>query len=303
VRVKLVAGAVAALCAVSGPAAASGNDFRLNGVDANGDGILFTSEGGFAANDPAFRSFATELGFLLSPRNASPAETLGLAGFEVGILWSGHFVSDANHWLLTEDGQQNQEASRFLQTLQLDLRKGLPLSFEIAATMAWLTDSQVFAPGVELRWAFHEGYDFLPDFALRGAVTTMVGNPDMDLTVISTDLVISKSIPAGAALRIAPYVSFGALFTAASTEVIDPTPTSFVPVVPGDPSTLRPDRENDIAFQSLGLTDEVYAKVMLGVRAHMSLVDLLVQGEVQMFRDGEIIGPAGTLTVKLALSF
>jgi len=299
VRVGLVVLFGAALGVVSGSARAGGNDFRLNG---GGREILFSCEPRpCAADDGAFRSFATELGFLLSPRLAAPAATAGVAGFEVGVLWSGHFVSDEEHWLLTEDASTTGEGSDFLQTLQLEIRKGLPWSFEVGAMLTWLSDSQIFAPGLELRWAFREGYDFLPDFAFRGAISTMVGNPDMDLTTITTDVVLSESIPAGGIVEVTPYASFGALFTAASSDVVDPTPTTFIEQ--GDPPVRVPDTENDIAFDAVGFGDEVYAKVVLGTRARFSLIDLAVQGEFQMFREGDVIGPAGTITTKLALSF
>jgi hypothetical protein len=302
VRFALAALVAASVLASSGPVRAGGTDFRLNGVDRNGQGILFSCEPlPCAADDAAFASFATELSFLLSPRLASPAATLGVAGFEVGLLWSGHFVSDEDHWLLTEDGQDTGEAASFLQTMQLEVRKGLPLSFEVAATLSWLVDSQVFAPGLELKWAFQEGYDYLPDLALRGAVNTMVGSPDMSLTNITADFVLSKSVAAGGVARITPYASFGALFTSASSEVVDPTPTTFVEQ--GDPPVRVPDSENDIAFDAVGLTEEVFAKVTAGVRARFSLIDVLVQGELMMFRDGEVIGPAGTVTTKLSLVF
>lgn len=301
-RFGLVVLVAASLTAGGSTAVAGGNDFRLGGTRGDGEGILFSCEPRPCAPDnAAFRDFATELGFLLAPRLATPAATLGVAGFEVGLLWSGHFVSDEDHWLLTEDGQATEEPSSFFQTLQLDIRKGLPLSFEVGATLTWLTDSQVFAPGLDLRWAFQEGYDFMPDFALRGAISTMVGNPDFDLTMISTDVVISKGIPAGGLANITPYASFGALFTAASSEVVDPTPTTFVEV--GDPPVRIPDNENDIAFDRVDFTDEVYARVIAGVRSRFSIIDVLVQGELQMFRDGRVAGPVGTVTTKLALVF
>ncbi len=287
--------------AASGPAWAGGNDFRLNGTR-NGEGILFScAQQPCVADDREFRNFATELAFVLSPRLTSPADTLGMAGFNVGIGWTGNFVSGEDYWLLTEDGQQTQEATTFLNTLQVDIRKGLPWSFELAATFTWLTDSQIFAPGAELRWAFQEGYSFLPDFGLRGAVSTMVGNPDMDLTTLSADVVISKPIPAGAIARITPYVSFAALFVTASTGVVDPTPVTFVQDGADDP--LRPDVENDIAFQSIQLGDEIQGKLTIGIRSRFSLIDFLVQGELQALRNDDFVGPAGALTVRLALNY
>ncbi|NJK90130.1 MAG: hypothetical protein HC923_12595 [Myxococcales bacterium] len=285
-----------AASSVPTPASALSNDFRLNQTRPDGSGILFTCASGTCAPDNrGFRSFATELAFITAPRFAAPADTLGVAGFEVGVQWSGSFLSDDDHWGLTEEAGESGQRTSFLQTLQLGVRKGLPFSFEVGASMSWLVDSEMFIPGVELRWAFQEGYDFLPDFAVRGAVSHLVGNRDMSLTVLSTDVTLSKTAALGGLCRLTPFVGFGALWTAASSEIVDPTPSTLV--------GGQPDTPNDIVFESVDLTDEVQARAAAGIRARFSLVDVQVQGELQMFRDGELVGPVGTLSANLGLNY
>ncbi len=61
-------------------AEAGDSDFRLNAATGSGAGrrgVLFDES--FRPRNDLFRDFATQLGFVLAPRNASPAETLGHA--------------------------------------------------------------------------------------------------------------------------------------------------------------------------------------------------------------------------------
>ena len=89
-----------------GAASAGDLDFRLNNGP-NDQPVLIEGDAvqGFSPNNARFRDFVTQLGFVLAPRLASPAETLGHAGFHVSAMWSGSFVSaDEPYWLVTERG-------------------------------------------------------------------------------------------------------------------------------------------------------------------------------------------------------
>jgi hypothetical protein len=290
------------------PAQAADNDFRLNATK-NGDGVLFhcsnpalkiaqcTGSNFFVPDDAAFAALATQLGYVFSPRLASPAETLGHSGFHVGILWSGTSVSsDQAYWNVTEraadrgDGTGGGSPRGFLQTLQLEVRKGLPFSFELGANFMWLVESQLFAPGLEVRWALQEGYKYIPDIGFRGSVNHMVGNRDMLLTTVGLDAVVSKSFGLFGMVNVAPYASWSLIFIAASSRVIDPTPT-----IEGDVS-------NNIVFKEVGATDKIHHKLTLGVRTIYYVLNVSVQGEFQM-AEGSFFGPVATITTKLGLDF
>jgi hypothetical protein len=277
-------------------ASAADNDFRLNATARDGSGVLFsrTPEPGgrftYFANDAAFNSFATQLGYVLAPRLASPADTLGYSGFDMGLLWSGTFVSSGqSYWNVTEKGQTGSPNS-MLQTLQIEARKGLPFSFELGVTMMWLIESQLFAPGIEVRWALQEGYKYTPDFGLRGSVSHMVGNRDMNLTTIGLDAVVSKSFGLFGMVNIAPYFSWSLIMIAASSRVIDPTPTN-----EGDVS-------NNFVFKEIGATDKIHHKLTIGARTLYYVLNVSVQGEFQML-EGGFFGPVATITTKLGLDF
>lgn len=268
---------------------AGGNDFNLR----NGRDILFSrnADGTYRTLSAAWRAFSTELGFALAPRLASPAETLGHAGFHVGAMWSGTLVSDDEpYWTITERGRSGNPA-RALQTLQLEIRKGLPLSFEIGLNFSWLADSEIFSPGIEVRWAIHEGYRYLPDFAIRGSANHMVGVRDMLLTTVGLDLVVSKSFSVLGTASLTPYLSWAFLLIAADSRVIDPTPE------------IDSDEENNFVLEEISATSKVHHRLTMGLRTLYSRLNVSVQGELQMFGESKTVGPVVTITAKLGLDF
>ncbi|MBI2372868.1 MAG: hypothetical protein HYV07_02595 [Deltaproteobacteria bacterium] len=270
-------------------AAAGGNDFRLNATLPNGEGIFFQTDTGsvFTPRTEAWTAFANELGSVIAPRIASPAETLGHGGFALGLLWSGSMVSSsADYWKATSVGQSTGQPRGLLQTLQLEVRKGLPLSFEIGLDLVWLADSQMFAPGVEVRWAPVEGYRFVPDLAVRGSASHLVGSRDVNLTVVGIDAVISKSFGVGGFVNIAPYGSFSIVMVAATPRVIDPTPTD------------EGDVGKNMVLPSLSAGDNANGKLTIGSRFLFSMLNLSLQSEFML-----LDSPLVTISTKLGLEF
>ncbi|MFO0725511.1 MAG: hypothetical protein U1E65_17135 [Myxococcota bacterium] len=286
--------AAVAILGVSGRAQAAGNDFRLNARSADGNGILFT---GSTPNPDAWRRLTTELAYVMSPRLAEPAETLGHAGFQVAMLWSGSLVSSGeSYWGVTERAQlPNGKASPLLSTLQLDLKKGLPFSFELGANVAWLVESNMVAPGLEVRWTFQEGYALAPDVGIRAGVTHLVGNRDLSMTVVGIDGVISKGFGIGGFMHLAPYLSWTVMMVAASSRVIDPTPT------------VDKDFGDNFVFPELKPGDNIHHKLTLGARALFYVLNLSFQSEFEMLEKDatgtKFFGSVATVSVKLGAEF
>ncbi|MCK6550289.1 hypothetical protein L6R52_30920 [Myxococcota bacterium] len=278
-------------------ARANSNDFRLN-ARSGGDGVLFTTQDGrYLPLDERWRAFATELGYVLAPRLASPTETLGHAGFHVGVMWSGTSISsDEPYWRVTEAGQTGAPSS-MLHTLQLDVRKGLPFSFELGVNVMWLLESQLFAPGLEVRWGLQEGYDYIPDLSVRGSVNHMVGNRDMQLTTAGFDIGLSKGFGLLGMVHVTPYVSWGFLFVAASSRVIDPTPTVEVDNGAG----FEADLANNFVYSEI--KPDLNHKLTIGLRTIYYVLNVSVQGELQMLTDDGFVGPVKTISTKLGLDF
>jgi hypothetical protein len=232
---------------------------------------------------------------VLGPRLAAPAETLGHAGFHVSAGWTGSFV-DANRpeWRVTDVARRTGEASGLLQTLAVDVRKGLPFSFEVGAQLQWLVDSEVFAPGAELRWALEETHDYVPDLAFRAAVSHVVGNRDLSLTTAAFEGSVSKDFGLFGMVSLTPYLGWALVLPTARSGIIDPTPATFV----GMPR--RPDVENDFVFEAVELGDVTNHRVTAGLRVLVHIVAVTVQGEIQAL--GEEAAVHG-LTAKFGLDF
>lgn len=233
--------------------------------------------GGYAPRNDRFRALASQLGMVLAPRLASPARTPGHARFRVAAAWTGSFVAaNEPYWQVTERAARTGEASDVLQTLQVEMRKGLPYSFELAGQLQWLVDSEVFAPGLELGWTLEEPASWAPDLAIRAAVSHAVGSRDFGLTTAAFAGIVSRSFGALGMVELTPWAAWAVVMPTARSRVIDPTPAGLV----GTP--LRRDVENDFVFEAVDLGDVVNHRASVGFRALVHVVTLGVQGELQV---------------------
>ena len=118
------------------------------------------------------------------------------------------------------------------------------------------------------------------------------GRADDLLTTVALDAVLSKSFGLFGMLNVAPYVGWSFVMIAATSRVIDPTP-----VDEGDP-------QQNFVFDELGVTNRLNHKLTFGVRLLVYVVNISVQGELQMLADYPTGGGAvSTVTTKLGLDF
>jgi hypothetical protein len=96
-------------------------------------------------------------------------------------------------------------------------------------------------------------------------------------------------------VNVAPYFSFSLLMMAASSRVIDPTPTD------------ETDVGANIVLPELSATGNMHQKMTLGTRLLFSVFNLTVQGEFQFLEDTptgrKVFGPVATITTKLGLDY
>ncbi|MCB9522413.1 MAG: hypothetical protein H6702_03415 [Myxococcales bacterium] len=242
-----------ALLLASGGAQALDNDPALErlcrGYDpANGGAIPCTRP--VRPNQAAFKDYTRELGFVFAPRLLQPAETLGISGFQFDVQTSITAInSDEQYWKLAiEDGKPEA----VLTTMALDVRKGLPYSFEVGANLTYLFDSELWGLGTSLKWALNEAVDQFPvDFAVRGSVIHLVGTPQMSLTTVGIDGIVSRSFGAAGAVNFGPYLAYSPLLVFARSGVVDATPGT-----PDDP-------EGSFTFSG---EDQVVHRFVIGVR-------------------------------------
>jgi hypothetical protein len=177
-----------------------------------------------------FRMLATELAAMVAPRPSTPADTLGHSGFDftaelaIAKVQGNGRIGGERYWVVQQTAAGKEAPTTHLIPT-LHMRKGLPFSFEIGATVQWITQSNMFNPGIEIKWALNEGFKYIPDLAVRGFGSRLVGNRDLDLTVAGFDLILSKAIGIAGVVNFTPWGGWGMVMFDAATGNLDFDPS------------------------------------------------------------------------------
>jgi hypothetical protein len=228
-------------------------------------------------NEKAFRSFAGQLGEVMTIKGVAPADTPGVAGFVFQIDRS------FNDFDVKTDGAENPwvlahktgkpEAS--MGTTQIHVRKGLPFSFEVGTVLTLLDDSDLLAVGVEGKWALHEDIFWpLPDLAIHGGVNTLLGSPDLVLTNLQIDALTSLPIGISSVVNLTPFAGYGVVLPFSASRLIDTTPDDARPAVASDSNVLR--NQPEVNFS---LDTEVRPVAVVGARFQWAMLDLTYQSQ------------------------
>jgi hypothetical protein len=271
---RLLAGAVLLLLPV---AAQASNNFTLQrfgtcdelGPNKN---CLRTS-----TKDKAFRSFAGQLGEVMTIKGVAPADSPGVAGFVFQIDRS------FNDFDVKTDGAENPwvlahktgkpEAS--MGTTQIHVRKGLPFSFEVGTVLTLLDDSDLMAVGVEGKWSLHEDIFWpLPDLAIHGGVNTLLGSSDLVLTNLQIDALTSLPIGIGSVVNLTPFGGYGVVLPFSASRLIDTTPGDARPAVDSGDNDLK--NQPEVSFS---LDTEVRPVAVVGARFQWAMLDLTYQSQ------------------------
>ena len=253
-----------------GMAAADDNDLILarltNRMD---DGAGNTT---IIPQNAELRSLASELGVVLAPHMLTPADTVGFGGFQFTVDYTTTTIdADASHWRARE----GTDTPSSLTTVGFFARKGMwfPVpSFEIGGGATHLVDSNIWTAQLYTKLALVEGYHQLPipSFSARGAVSRMMSQRELDLTIASFDLVASKHFGIGGTWRLDPFLGWNLLMVIPRSEVIDATP-DVDPLVPGQ----EMDSMNSFVFKDQDVI--LRNRFMLGVKMQFSIVQLTVE--------------------------
>jgi len=237
----------------------------------------------------AFEALSRDLAFVMSPKGITPAETVGEAGFEMSFEMNLNVIdSNADYW---QRSVEDQSPNDVLVVSQIHLAKGLPFSFEIGAILSHLFDSDMWAMGAELAWAWHEDYFYpAPDLGIRGFVNHMVGSTDINLTTAGFDVLMSIPIGVGGVVAITPFVGYNFTAVFSSSRLLDATPEDSTPPIEGTGTVVSVKPE--FVFDNINKT---YSRYLGGFRIRFALVNFsfetLYAEEVQ------------TYSVKLGLDF
>ena len=149
-----------------------------------------------------FKTLSEDLGSALSYKPVTPAEPLGITGFDVGLVVTATDVgrSTANLKAATN----GQESISTLIVPKLHIAKGLPLNIDVAAFVSKVPTTNISLFGGELRYAILAGSVATPAVAIRGAMTKLTGVDQLSLDTKSLDISISKGF-----LMFTPYAGVG----------------------------------------------------------------------------------------------
>ncbi|MBA3539343.1 MAG: hypothetical protein H0T79_06915 [Deltaproteobacteria bacterium] len=226
-----------------------------------------------------FRSLASELGVVLAPHMLTPADTVGFGGFQFTFDIADTTIDNtATYWRARESANPTMtgaQGTSTLRTIGLFARKGiwLPLpSFEIGLGAVHLVDSNIWAGQMYAKFAVVEGYHQLPlpSLAVRGGVSRMMTQRELDLTIASLDITASKHLSIGDTWRFEPFVGWNLLVIIPRSEVIEPTPT-IDPLMPGSDA----DSKLNFVFKD---QDNIYRqRVVLGAKFRYHVLQLTIE--------------------------
>lgn len=189
----------------------------------------------YAPDNENFHRLSSQMGFAVAAPITTGAATTGTKGFYIGFETSIASIDDgADYWRLGTRGDGSSGENRFvnesLVSSRLHLRKGLPFGLELGLEGGRFYDTSLWVFGADLKIAILEGFRegwkaILPDIALRGTVRTLTGGlGQMQMTVPSFDLIVSKKIVLGSVFELTPIVGAQLFWIFADSEVIDLTP-------------------------------------------------------------------------------
>jgi hypothetical protein len=230
-------GWIAAALLLLAPATASAGDndlvlHRLAVLQTDGAG----APTGVVGQNLEFRALVSELGVVLAPRLLAPSDTLGFAGFQFSAdVGYTSVSSDESWWRALEsspdpgamDGVNHGNGT--MPTMGVFVRKGMwfPVpSVELGAGFVHLMDSSMWTAQTYAKIGLHEGYHDLPvpSVAVRGGASRLMGSNQLDMTVASLDVSVSKQLGIGGTWSFSPYGGWNALFIVPRSEVLDATP-------------------------------------------------------------------------------
>ena len=228
-----------------------------------------------------FRLLTSELALSLAPRPLSPAETIGISGFEFSIGNAYADISqEARHWQgqpgapIFEGVTDGHKIPAIFWVPYLHLRKGLPLSTEIGVHSSYLAFSSMFMVGADLKITLHESYlRWFPSISTRTAFSTLFGASDFVISTGELDVLASLPIGIGGMVRINPYIGVGMMFMDATSDVIDETPYNV-----NDQSGGQQTSQGSLyTFPRMKWYDNTFQRFMIGTQVQVSFIKLLYE--------------------------
>jgi hypothetical protein len=171
----------------------------------------------FAANDlnnlqalaqSEFRALSEDLGSALSYKPLTPAEPLGITGFDMGFeVTSTKMDKSAQAWNKATGGSSVST----IYVPKLHIAKGLPLNIDVAAFYSAIPTTNIKLVGAELRYAVLPGGIATPAVAIRGSYTKLSGVDQLAFNTKGLDVSISKGFA-----MFTPYAGVGQVWVSST---------------------------------------------------------------------------------------
>jgi hypothetical protein len=184
----------------------------------------------------AFKRLINQYGFAFAPTAMHSARTTGFGGLHLSLEAAYTSIdSSKDYWKKgtegTNDSVSGQNASPVgtLQLYSVKMRKSFGFGLEATGSVGVMPKTSLWSYGADIRMSILEGFrrgipGFIPDVAVGGGVRTITGTPELQLTVSSLDVQISKPIAIESAVVITPWVGYQMLWIFGDSNVIDFTP-------------------------------------------------------------------------------
>jgi hypothetical protein len=156
-------------------------------------------------NQAQFKSFSEDISSAISYKPVTPAEPLGILGFDMGIEATQTKLQNPALWTQATSGAFTS-SSVVLPKLHAFI--GLPFNFDVGAFYSEAPSTNIKVYGGELRYAIIEGGTATPAVAIRGSLTQMTGVDQLSFSTKGLDVSISK----GFAI-FTPYAGIGEVWS------------------------------------------------------------------------------------------
>ena len=154
---------------------------------------------------PEFKSFSEDLGSALSYKPVTPAEPLGILGFDLGLEATETKLQNPALWSTATNGAFTSSS---VIVPKLHMFVGLPLNIDVGAFYSEVPSSNIKLYGGELRYAIIEGGTATPAVAIRGSITQMTGVDQLSFSTKGLDVSISKGLTI-----FTPYAGIGEVWS------------------------------------------------------------------------------------------
>lgn len=148
-----------------------------------------------------FEDLSKEIGLIISYVPLSPAEPLGIVGFDIGVEVTGVKISSGSEFWKAAMADTPPD---YIIVPKIHAQKGLPFGIDLGAIFATVPGSNITLYGGEIKWAVLKGTIVSPAVAVRGNYTALAGVDDIDMSTYGLDASVSKGFG-----PLTPYAGLG----------------------------------------------------------------------------------------------